>query len=171
MKRLTIYLTTILFCLHAEAQQKMPSCSSPEAAQFDFWLGKWELTWNDSSKGTNEVEKILGNCVIQENFNDPASVFCGKSWSTYNPAKKEWQQTWVDNQGGYIVLTGKFSDHKMILSTIPFKNEKGEVQMSEMVFYNITKDSFDWNWEKSNDSGKSWVLNWKIHYQRKNALQ
>ena len=32
--------------------------------------------------------------------------------------------------------------------------------------YNITEDKFDWNWESSKDNGKTWKLNWKLHYSR-----
>jgi hypothetical protein len=27
--------------------------------QFDFWLGEWEATWGEDSKGTNHVQRIL----------------------------------------------------------------------------------------------------------------
>ena len=100
-------------------------------------------------------------------FNDPASNFIGKSWSMYNAATKLWQQTWVDNQAGYIVLTGKYADNKMILSTALVKTADGKENISRMIFYNISKNSFDWNWEKSTDNGSTWNLMWQIHYKRK----
>jgi hypothetical protein len=155
-----------MLVMNANGQVNANSCSSPEASQFDFWLGNWDLTWNDTSKGTNHVEKILGSCVVQENFIDPVGNLFGKSWSMYNPAKKLWQQTWVDNQGGYIVLTGKYDGKKMTLSTMPVKAPDGKVDISRMIFYNITKNSFDWNWEKSTNGGKTWTLVWKINYKR-----
>jgi hypothetical protein len=36
-----------------------------------------------------------------------------------------------------------------------------------MVFYNISDQSLDWNWERSADWGQSWELLWRIHYQRR----
>ena len=141
-------------------------CVAPEASQFDFWIGDWNLTWNDSLHGTNHIEKIMGGCTVQENFVDPSTNFTGKSWSVYNPNYKVWQQTWVDNQGGYIALTGNMEDGKMILKTQERQTPKGKMQ-SRIVYYNITKDSFDWNWEASTDDGNNWKLNWKIHYDRK----
>ena len=43
-------------------------CSTPEARQFDFWLGEWDVSWGDGQHSTNRVEATLGGCVIQENF-------------------------------------------------------------------------------------------------------
>jgi len=70
----------------------------------------------------------------------------------------------VDDQGGYMVFTGGMEDDKMILSGKISKDEKELIQ--RMVFYNITKDEFDWNWESSEDNGVTWKLNWKLHYSR-----
>jgi len=53
---------------------------------------------------------------------------------------------------------------KIILKTPERQTPKGKMQ-SRMVFYNMAKDSFDWNWEASTDSGNQ--LKWKIHYERK----
>ena len=142
-------------------------CNFPESAQFDFWLGEWDLLWNDTSKGTNSVKRLLGDCVVQESFNDPVQQFTGTSWSVYNPKTALWQQTWVDNQGAYIALTGKFENGQMILSTAPTTLKDGKRSISRMIFYNIKRDSFDWNWENSTDNGTTWKLNWKIHYQRR----
>src|SRR5581483_10916459 len=79
-------------------------CSTPEANQFDFWLGNWDLTYNDTMHASNQITKELESCVIHEKFKDPATKYFGESWSVYNPKTKKWQQTWVDSQGGYIVL-------------------------------------------------------------------
>src|SRR5438128_90385 len=92
-------------------------CSSPEASQFDFWIGDWNLTWSDSLHGTNRVEKLFGNCTVHENFSDPRLNYLGQSWSVYNPTTKTWQQTWVDNMGGYIALTGGMRGDSMVLTT------------------------------------------------------
>ncbi len=136
------------------------------AAQFDFWLGQWELSWNDTGRGVNSITKEFGGHVIQENFYDSSSQFFGKSWSVYDSTTRLWKQTWVDNQGGYIVLSGKFENGKMTLATQPV-TRKGKVTVSRMVFYNISSGSFDWNWEHSTDGGRNWALSWKIHYRRK----
>jgi hypothetical protein len=87
------------------------------------------------------------------------------SVSVYNPARKLWQQTWVDDQGSYIALEGGYKDGNMILQTL--RNPAAPKQVSRMVFKDIKKDSFLWNWEGSKDGGKTWTLNWQITYTRK----
>ncbi|MEJ2194539.1 MAG: hypothetical protein P8X73_06715 [Ignavibacteriaceae bacterium] len=103
--------------------------------------------------------------MIEENFNgNPGVDFKGKSFSVYNNTQKIWQQTWVDDQGSYMVFTGGMEDDQMILSRKITRNKKELIQ--RMVFYNISKDEFDWNWESSKDDSKTWQLNWKLHYTR-----
>ncbi len=143
-----------------------PPCLSPEASQFDFWLGEWQLTWADSGHGTNTISRPLGNCVIQEQFRDLApNGFQGMSVSVYDPKGKQWQQTWVDNAGGYMLFTGGWSDSTMTLSrTVTRPN--GSTMIQRMVFRDITASSFVWDWQASTDDGKSWKTNWQIFYKR-----
>jgi hypothetical protein len=165
----------LLFSQENESQTPPPPCSRPEAGQFDFWIGEWELSWpgeqmglteGQQGSGTNNIRKILGGCVIEENFSVTDKSFMGKSWSVYNPQKQEWQQTWVDNQGGYLLFSGTFMEGKMELRTKPFERN-GKTYISRMVFENISENSLDWNWQRSEDDGKTWVDLWNIHYERK----
>jgi hypothetical protein len=148
------------------AQNLVRPCNAPACSQFDFWLGDWDLTWGDTSTGSNSVMKIMDSWVINENFNDPASHYRGMSWSKYDSANAVWKQTWVDNQGGYITLAGKFAAGEMVLYTEPGTAAGGKTVVSRMKFYNINAESFDWNWESTTDN-VNWKVNWKIHYRRK----
>ena len=165
---LTFFGLSILCSSQTLRQQP---CSSPEASQFDFWLGDWVLTWSDTSHGTNHVEKIFGNCIVHENFQDPVKNYSGQSWSVFNVNSKQWQQTWVDSQGGYITLTGGMVGDSLVLTTaertVPQSVSPSGKIVSRMVYYNIKAGSFDWSWEASTDGGKSWKQNWLIHYKRK----
>jgi hypothetical protein len=163
-----LFIVVIFISVTAKAQtQKQKPCSAPEASQFDFWVGDWDLTWNDTSYGANKILKIMGGCTVNENFNSPSQNYTGSSWSVYNPQAKLWQQTWIDNQGGYIVLSGKFENGEMKLSTQPRKLSNGTEIISRMVYYNITPNTFDWRWEASADNEATWKINWLIHYKRK----
>lgn len=167
MKIVTLIL--ILFTsVYASAQgTAVRPCSAPESSQFDFWLGNWNLTYNDTVHASNEITKELEGCVIYEHFKDPSGGLNGYSWSVYNVTTKQWQQTWVDDQGGYIVLKGTMQNGVMTLMTDPFVNKKGVKVQNRMIYYNIADKSFDWNWESTQDDGKNWSVNWKIHYERK----
>ncbi len=152
------------------------SSSTPQARQFDFWLGEWDLTWpgeqsglpaGQLGRGTNTITAILDSAVIQENFVDLASnSLRGMSVSVYNQRLGKWQQTWVDNQSSYLDFTGEFKDGKMILSRQAAAKD-GRTIIQRMLWHNIAKDQLDWNWEASEDGGKTWKVNWQIHYTRK----
>ncbi len=163
----SIFFLLVLFSGILFAQND--PCSKPESKQFDFWVGKWKAEWTDAKgeavEGKNIIKKILDGCVIEENFSSPNDNFFGKSMSVYNPRINKWEQTWVDNNGGFMVFSGEYKNDKMILQR-EVKNKEGKLILQRMIFYNIEKNSFDWNWERSDDEGKSWELAWKIHYSR-----
>jgi hypothetical protein len=151
--------------LAAPAPEPVPGCNTAESRQFDFWVGDWKATWEQDKSGFNRITKTHNGCVIREEFNGaPGSPLIGTSLSTYDSQRKKWKQTWVDNYASYLDFEGAFRDGKMILSRAATKNGKPTVQ--RMVWYNIEKGSFDWNWEASEDQGKTWKVNWKIHYTR-----
>ncbi|MFC2152052.1 hypothetical protein ACFLSE_05940 [Bacteroidota bacterium] len=146
------------------------------SSYFDFWIGDWELIWQNSDKsigkGENSIFKTLNTKVIQENFevvNDPnMNDFIGKSWSVYNINNGTWYQTWVDNQGSYLDFIGEIEEEKRIFKRTFVKSD-GTIITQRMVFYDIEQDSFTWDWENSTDSKKTWKLLWRINYKRKGA--
>ncbi|HEV8190872.1 MAG TPA: hypothetical protein VGP82_05240 [Ktedonobacterales bacterium] len=142
-----------------------------EARQFDFWLGEWDLTWEGGS-GTNCITRIFDGQVIQERFaahrDDPnVPPLQGLSVSVFDSALGKWRQTWVDNNGSYMDFVGGFSDGKMALYMDRTMNGKASTYC--MVFYNIAGNSLDWDWERSEDGGQSWQLQWRIHYRRRES--
>jgi len=174
MSRLSVICFFAVMGTWIFSQTPVKPCSHPNASQFDFWVGSWELTWpggqmqtpaDQIGKGTNFISKTLDGCVTYEQFSMPQGNFNGRSFSVYSPSKNLWQQTWVDNQGGYLIFTGSFNDGKMELRT-PVTQRSEKKIVSRMVFRNIERDSFDWDWQRSSDGGKTWVDLWNIHYQR-----
>ena len=167
-----LFIFCIMMSIQLEAQNNnQQPCSAPEASQFDFWVGDWTITYNDTMHATNHVEKMMSGCTVEENFKDLHTNYTGKSWSVYNTNYKLWQQTWVDDQGGYIALTGGMQGDSMVLTTaertVPTKISPTGKMINRMVYFNINKNAFDWDWESSTDGGKSWKSNWRLHYYRK----
>ncbi len=139
-----------------------------EAAQFDFWVGDWLLTWgeNRDQHGTNRITKILDDKVIFEHFVSQSHAgFEGMSHSVWDTTSNQWKQTWVDSQGSYLDFTGGYADGKMILSRQTVR--EGRPVRQRMVWYNITADALEWNWERSLDDGATWEILWHIIYQRR----
>ncbi|NNL20182.1 MAG: hypothetical protein HKO83_02490 [Ignavibacteriaceae bacterium] len=164
---LLIFFSQLVFAQTDD--QNVSKCDCKECHQFDFWIGKWKVEWlnQDStmSEGKNTVNSILDGCAIEENFDgNPGMNFRGKSFSVFNHNHKVWQQTWVDTEGFYLLFNGGMQDDKMILAR-KVETTNGPL-IQRMVFYNIQKDSFTWNWESSTYNAKNWKLNWKIHYTR-----
>ena len=167
---LLLIILSISMSENSNAQATKPKpCTAPECNQFDFWLGEWELTYNDTAHATNHITWEMDGCMVHEHFNDPANSYRGESWSVFNAQTKKWHQTWVDNQGAYIALTGEFREGKMILLTEPVNMPDGTRMQNRMVFYNISHNTFDWDWEATTDEGKTWKNNWRIHYKRKGS--
>jgi len=170
--RIALIISFMLMSFHLMAQNNnQPPCTAPEAHQFDFWIGDWNITYADTVHASNHVEKLMNGCAVQENFNDPHKNYLGKSWSVYNANYKHWQQTWIDNQGGYIALTGGMQGDSMVLTTtertVPASMSPTGKMINRMVYHHITKDAFDWDWEASTDGGNTWKSNWHLHYNRK----
>lgn len=142
-------------------------CSSPEASQFDFWLGDWYLTWGKGGEGTNTITELFGDCGVQEDFAGqmPTGMYFGHSVSMYDVPAGKWKQTWVDSQGGYLQFEGGIEGDTMVLYGAGTQPD-GTPFRTRMTFMNITDDNFDWHWERSTDDGTTWTLQWNIHYER-----
>jgi hypothetical protein len=153
-------------------------CRTPEARQFDFWLGTWDLTgraraqpgsdrWGET-RSTNTIRSTMNGCVTREEFENVAPTrWTGMSVSVWNPRSHQWHQTWVDSQGSYIPLTGAFQDGRMILVTPARALPTGDSIVNRMVFHDIARDSLVWDWEASRDGGRTWELLWSILYRRR----
>jgi len=148
-------------------------CAAPQQKQFDFWVGEWDLTWpgqnaGETGHGTNSVKRILDGCVVLESFSGADSMHLrGTSVSAFDGKTGKWKQTWVDNEGGYLDFVGEFKDGQMTLQREAIRPDGTKV-LQRMVWKNITGNGFDWSWEASRDGGKTWQINWPIHYKRKN---
>jgi len=145
-------------------------CTAPEYRQFDFWAGRWNVT-NPAGKkaGTNEIERILGGCVLRENWKG-ADGSTGTSLNVYDAPSRKWHQTWVDGGGGLLLLAGEFRDGKMVLEgTRPTRN--GGVVQNRITWQSIGGGPARVRqlWESSSDGGKSWKTVFDGTYVREAA--
>ena len=156
----------------APATKPADPCTTAEQKQLEFWVGEWDLTWPGQGagapgRGTNSVKRILDRCVVQENFSAQDSGHLrGTSVSTFDATSGTWKQTWVDNEGAYLDFVGEFKDGQMILRR-EAASKLGDKFLQRMVWKNITPNELDWSWEASHDGGKTWQVQWPIHYKRK----
>lgn len=144
-------------------------CGQSEARQFNFWLGHWTGRFSSNGKpvtSSNHVTAIYDGCVIAEQFDGaPGSPLKGMSHSVFDANTRRWKQTWVDNSGAYLDFTGGWEADRMILTREVERN--GQKFQQRMVWFDIRPDAFNWHWERSDDGGKTWRVNWRVEYQRK----
>jgi ketosteroid isomerase-like protein len=93
------------------------ACASPENRQFDFWVGDWDVSDYGSpvKVASAQVDLILSGCVLHEDYRG-ADGHQGQSFTTYDPIKREWHQSWVTNRGETLELQGKFASGKIELT-------------------------------------------------------
>lgn len=132
-------------------------CSAPEYSQFDFWVGDWKVVDPaGQEQGTNHVVKILGGCVVQENWKG-AQGMTGQSYNVFAKRRGVWHQTWVDSNGALLLLDGGLVDGKMVLKgETPSKDGKGTVQ-HEISWQPMDTGQVRQVWRMSQDGGGTWT--------------
>lgn len=92
------------------------ACAAEGHRQFDFWIGSWEVTTPDGQvAGTNEIDAVLGGCGLRERWQGRGGM-TGTSLNAYDPHTGTWHQTWVDDRGGFLLLSGGLEGGSMVLS-------------------------------------------------------
>jgi hypothetical protein len=134
-----------------------PCATRSESRQFDFWIGDWEVrTPQGQLAGTNNVQLILGDCVIAENWTG-ARGSSGKSFNFYDAGTGKWHQLWVDDRGGVLRLTGEYRDGAM-----RFEGETpgrdGTKTLEKLTFTPLPEGRVRQYWEQSGDDGKTWKV-------------
>ena len=119
--------------LRAQSQTPKP-CSTEQHRAFDFWLGDWRVTANDKFAGSNSITLEQEGCVLRENWVSASPGYTGTSVNAYNSAKQQWQQLWVDNQGGMLELSGNLVEDQMVLSSLAVEDESGKSQVNRITW-------------------------------------
>ncbi len=125
----------VLPVLTALAQSTPPPvCKTTEGfADFDFWVGEWDVYSNDEARnllGHNSITKHYGDCLIMERWQGTAGG-AGTSMNYFNSVTSEWRQVWVANgysidytggldDDGAMVLTGHIYNYRQAAKT-PFR--------------------------------------------------
>ncbi len=140
-----------------------PCAFSPEARQFDFWLGSWDVkTTQGDLAGTNDIRIGAGKCVLIENWKS-ASGTPGQSLNFYDFATKKWNQIWVDASGGVTRFEGTFTDGAM-----RFQGERvglaGDRTSVKMTFTRLPDGRVRQLGEATTDGGKTWAIEYDLYY-------
>jgi hypothetical protein len=149
--------------LAAPAQASAP-CSAPESAQFDFWIGDWDV-FMPSGKiaGTNRITRTYG-CVLHESWQSPGVQ--GQSLNVFDADRGVWHQTWVDSTGSLLVIEGGFRDGAMTMSDAALPGKKDPKQVNEITWTPMPDASVRQHWRVSADGGKTWTTSFDGKYVR-----
>ena len=155
MRSLLLSLYLLFFPLMSIAQSNNScSCCTETHAQFDFWIGSWEVTNPDgSAAGKNTLIKLQDNCVLQENWISATPGYTGTSNSFYNLATKQWEQIWVDNRGQSLHLKGNRIGNQMILRTDDAKNSEGTTYFHQVTWTDNKDGTVRQYWETITQDG------------------
>jgi hypothetical protein len=134
-------------------------CDSPEARQFDFWVGTWD-SYDEKGKlqGRLLVEKILGDCALQEWWRG-SDGGTGTSLTMWDASRKVWNQTWVSSHGTLLPLEGYKIDSSIVLIGMHM-SRSGQAQLHRTTWTPGPEGSVHQLWDYSVDGGKTWVVNY-----------
>ncbi len=160
MKRLLLASLIVASAFDAQAQTPPAKpCASAEHRQFDFWIGVWDVFGPKGKQvGQSRIELHGGGCYLLENWtslNGPE----GKSLNMYDASDKRWHQSWYDNSGSRLDLSGSLVDGKMVMTS-----RDG----SQRITWTPNGDgSVRQSWESSADQGKTWTSSFDGRYVKR----
>jgi hypothetical protein len=148
-KAVVITLLTFFsfFSMNVYSQKDKIPCTTEVYKQFDFWLGDWNVyDTNNKLIGTNTIVKMPNACAMQENWSSTQSASKGTSYNYYNAIDKSWNQVWIDNAGGSLVLKGTYKNNKMILKSKLITGKKGDYY-NQVTWFKNSNGSVTQLWE------------------------
>lgn len=158
-------LLSILAMTSALSGQSPPAAQSPESAQFDFWIGMWDVS-DPTGKhvGVNRIEKVEKGRGLLETWRG-AGGSEGNSLNAWNAAKRRWQQYWV---GAGVVLElegGLDAQGRMVLSDRDTRAPSQKL-INRITWTPNADGTVRQHWETSDDDGATWKTSFDGLYRR-----
>lgn len=150
-------------------ETSQPCMRIPEARQFDFWLGDWDvyLTANPNARaGFNRITLSSNGCVIEENWEAVNGPHVGMSMNYYDPMDSTWKQKWAGSgQDIQEFYDGVYKDGVM---QFKFKNVRNGTPVDgTLTFTNISDGKVRQHARQSTDGGKTWTDVYDFTYIRR----
>lgn len=155
--RSTTLLSLLLINFLALAQNVEPcKCCTETHKQFDFWIGQWTVVDTTGKHlGTNRVEKIQDGCAMQENWK--SAGITGTSYNYFNTTDNTWNQVWVDNKGGNLVLKGKWNGESMIMKSQLLPGKKIDSYFNQITWTPNSDGTVTQEWDMLDSQSNSVV--------------
>ncbi len=149
------------------AMAEAKGCDSPESRQFDFWVGRWQVSTTqqpDRHVADSLIEKLYGGCAIRENW-APLKGNDGGSLSSYVADAKAWRQTWVDAAGARVDFGGGWNGQAMVLTGL-WPQPGHPTQLTRMTYTLRPDGAVRQQGETSDDQGRTWSASFDFLYRR-----
>jgi hypothetical protein len=143
-------------------------CIQPGAPwrQLDFWVGSWDVYDRSGNRmGQSRIERILGDCVVLENWKGTGE---GKSWNTWNAARKRWEQSWVDSSATPIFFSGQLEDGVMVYHSDQPQPD-GSAYERRLTFTPLPGHRVRQLSRATTDGGKTWSTEYDFIYVSQGA--
>jgi hypothetical protein len=163
MKHVLLLIITLVVVSPTFGQSPMPAASPPPACitskfrQFDFWLGKWNVTNPKSGEqvGTSEISRASEGCAIREQWESAAGTN-GMSINYYDTADHQWHQNWVGGDGIILHLHGELKGDAMVL--IGLTKSAGTALLNRITWTPLSDGKVKQEWAISSDDGRTWQI-------------
>lgn len=150
------------------AAASRPNCDGiAQYHQLDFWIGDWDTFESGNLAGASvartHVTGIAEGCAIHELY-EQSDGLVGDSILSYDPARKQWQQTWVTNRGSIMVIFGNFTGETLVLQgEVHLKNGSSVLQR---IRWKAEQDGVrEWA-DVSKDGGKTWAPAFDVLFRK-----
>ena len=141
----------------ASSTQQASPCSAPQLRQFDFWIGEWEVSDSQGQRlGSNRVERMLNGCVLYESWTG-TSGSRGHSFNAWDPADNKWHQSWFDNEGTILNISGGIINGEMVMEG-ERRLADGTRQLERITWTPNADGTIRQLWQSSRDQGMRWTV-------------
>lgn len=132
-----------------------PACATVHHREFDYFIGNFRV-FNKAGKqiATDEVSSEMDGCALLERWHGRSSE--GVGYSGYDDTRKEWVQTFFQNDGTVLVFRGNMTKAGLLISGIDYPRP-GVSEQNKVLFRRLP-DGFEEYWTVSTDNGKSWPV-------------
>jgi hypothetical protein len=141
------------------------ACTGPEFRQFDFWLGKWNVSSREGKElGRSEISRASGSCAIREEWQSSSGI-SGMSINYYDRADGRWHQDWVGSDGAILHLHGELAGNAMVLRGE--SKEGGKIVINRITWTPLPGGKVKQEWSISPDNGDTWNTSFIGIYEKK----
>jgi hypothetical protein len=165
---LALALGSIAVAVCATVTPSDPRCAAAEFHQFNFWIGDWNSfdaqALDKPAEARARITPIAQGCAIHELYEQNDGLI-GDSILSYDPVRKQWQQTWVTNRGSIMVIYGVFKDGVVELSGDVHLRDGSTVQ--QRITWRKQGEDVRESAVMSKDGGKTWEPAFDVVFRKR----